>query len=99
MLVAHFIGILLEFVKTVEAHLFVTDINTGMEAGKVNVYPVGVFRLVLKKTGIPDDVGIDRVLKGIGIARLAEFPVLVGGKGYFKIPFGFRGIRAVTGHP
>ncbi len=52
MFVGHLICVLTQFVKIV-LNLFVTDINSCMETGKIYIYPVWIFRFVTKEMLYP----------------------------------------------
>ena len=96
MLVCHFIGIIPEFVEIIFAHLIITDIDARVELWKVNIDPIRVGRLYLKKTGIPDDPSIDRIFKRIGVIRVSEQLVLMRRKRNPEITFWSWSIIAIT---
>ena len=87
MLEGHFIGILLQFVEIIgpRADLLVADIDPGVEAGEIDVDPIGVLRRLLEEAGIAQDAGVYGIFEGIGKARLIEGLVLVGREIYFVI--------------
>jgi hypothetical protein len=97
MLEGHFIGILPQLVKGILSYVLVADIDPGVEPGKVNIDPPGVFRRRFEKTGIPDYPGINGVFEAIGIPFLIKGLVLVRRKIYFKIASPFGGINTITG--
>jgi hypothetical protein len=88
MLKGHLEGILPKFIKAVliGADLLIADIDPGVEPGKIDIDPIGVLRGLVKKAGVPDHIGIDRILKGIGITRPVKSLILMRGKNDLKIP-------------
>jgi hypothetical protein len=85
MFISQFISIIPKLVKTIVPNLVIADVNARMELWKVDVNPVGIGRLSLKKAGIPDNPGINRIFKRIGISGIIEQLVLTGRKGYPEI--------------
>jgi hypothetical protein len=96
--VGHVKGIVYQLVEIVPANLFVTDIDLSGKAWKVNIDPVGIFRFVLKKGGILQNISIHRVFECIGIAGLIEQLVFMFGKIDLKVTSGPGGVGTVTGH-
>jgi hypothetical protein len=101
---SHFKGIVPEFVKAVArllrvlgADLFVTDIDPGAEAGKIDIDPIWVFRFCFEKARIAYYFCINGIFEGIRIAGLIKDLVLMRRKIYFEITFLFGCIDTVAG--
>jgi hypothetical protein len=105
MLEGHFEGVFAKLIETVAwttmtglgSYRLVADVDAGGEAGKVHVYPVGVFGERVEEAAVLYDVGVSRVFKGIGEAWLVECLILVWGEVYFEVAPSFGGIYAITG--
>ena len=93
----HFEGIFPQLVEAVGSYLLVADIDPCVESGKVYIDPIGVFRPGLEEAGIPDDIGVYGVFKGIGKIFLVEGLVLMGWKIDFEVPSFFGRIDLITG--
>ena len=100
MLECHFVRIFLQLVEAVGigAYLLVADIDPGVEAGEVDIDPVGVLGSFLEKARIAEDPGINGVFKRIREAGLVKGPVLMLGEIDLEIAPGPGGIPIVTGN-
>jgi hypothetical protein len=97
MLVSHLVSIIPEFIKAVVSHLIIADVYARLELRKVDIDPIRIRRLRLKKAGILDDPGINRIFKGIGVPGAVEQLVLMGRKAYPEITPGSGSIDAIAG--
>lgn len=97
MLKGHFEGIVPKFVEAVGTDLLIADIDLCSKAGEIDIDPVGIFRNRVKKAAVPDDGGIDRIIKAIGIAGLVKGLILMGREVDPEIAFSLWRIGAVAG--
>ena len=97
MFVGQFISIIPKLVKTIVSNLVIADIYARMELWKVDIYPVRIGGLRLKKAGIFHNPGINRIFKRIGVFRIIEQLVLMGRKGYPEITSWLGGIDTIAG--
>jgi hypothetical protein len=95
-LIGHFPGIILKLFETVYPNLIITDVYGCMKLWNLDIDPIGIRWLLLKKTAILNHLGINRVFKRVGIIRLFEALVLVFRKGYPEISSSFGGVYAVA---
>jgi hypothetical protein len=101
----HFEGVIAEPVETVAgsaaaglgSYRLVADIDTGGEAWKVHVYPIGILREGIEVTAVFYDIGVDGIFKGIREAGLVECLVLMWREVYFEIASSFGSIYAIAG--
>src|SRR5579862_9578085 len=94
---SHFVCVVAKFVEVVWADGFVTNIDSGSKAGKINVDPIRIFGFVFKKTRVVHDVGIDGVFKGIGESLFVETLVFMFRKINAEITGWFGSIWTVAG--
>jgi hypothetical protein len=97
MFISHFIGIFPKLV-IIAFYFFIADIYSCVEARKIYIDPVWILGLVSKECGIPEDVSIYRIFKGIGKSRQIETLVGMGRKVYSEISAGLWRIVAVAGN-
>ena len=72
MFVGHVIGVVHQFIQIALPNLFITDIDLSFKPRKVDIDPIRVLRLLIKKQGILNDLAVYRVFKGVRIAGLIK---------------------------
>jgi len=93
----HLEGVVAQFIELVASNGFIADVDTGAEAGEIDVYPPGIFGNSVEIRAVLQYIGIHGILKGIRITGLVEGLVLMWWKIYFKITPAFGGVDAVAG--
>jgi hypothetical protein len=93
----HFKGIIPQFFKFVRPYRLVADINTPVEAGKIDVDPIGILGYRIEKAAVPDDIGIHGIFKGIRETRLVKDLVFMPGEIDLEITPPFGRVDAVAG--
>ena len=77
--------------------LLITDMNPAIELRKINIDPIWVFGLFIKKKRIPYNLTIGRIVKRIRKSRLLEFLVAFFWKTDFEITAWLLCILTVAG--
>jgi hypothetical protein len=93
----HFEGILAKLVEAVRAYILVADIDTRIEAGKIDIDPIGILRHRIEKAAVLDDPGIHGVFERIRETRLIKGLIFMPGEIYFEITPPFGSINAIAG--
>jgi hypothetical protein len=90
-------GVVYQGVKIIFTNLLITDVNTAVELGKIDVDPVWIFRSLFKKSSVFHDPCISRIFETVRITRLVERLVGFLWKIYSEITSRFIAIIAVAG--
>lgn len=90
-------GVIDQGIEVVPAHILITYMDAAVELGKVDIDPIRILGLLLKKGCVFDHPGVGRKLESIGIAGLVEHLVGFWREVYLKITPRLIGVIAVAG--
>jgi hypothetical protein len=104
MLIGHFKSIVPQLLERIAGpalhraapYVFVADINTTIEPGKFDIYPIRILGYRIKKTAVFEDPGIHGIFESIGKARLIKRLILMRGEVDLEITPLFGSIDAIT---
>lgn len=91
-------GVVHQRVQFVRADLLVRNMDPSIETGKIDIDPIGVFGLPVKKQGILDYFSVHGVFEGIRITGLIEKLISFWGQGDGKVSPGTGAEIAVAGN-
>src|SRR5689334_16339408 len=83
--IGHRESIIYEGVKLIGSNFFVGQVNSCTKGGEINVDPIWILRVLIKKQGIFDNGTIHGIIESVGIARLVKGPICFLRQRYLEI--------------